>query len=414
MARKINFRDALSNIFKGKSKKPVNGSNQDIFTMTYEPNFTRLGSNTLYSSIVYSATQMKARYFAKLDPRHIRNEDNKVSVLNNSDIAKVLRNPNHYQTTYDFLAQAYFMRRKDRTCYIYADYYKTQGGETKLGGLYVLLPAVKPIIKEYENGELYFLFDFNGYNSYVELPYKNVIVWKDNIEDNQYMGGGTYDAQANVDLYTSLEAYHEIKEAIKEAAKIGCMFEGYLKINGYTSGTIGEQNKKLRDDFLVDIRTGKGVPVLDNGAEYVELKRQLKMVDAATLKEIKENVLIYEGVTIDVLTGKMTIQDKEAFYENHIEPAAISLGQAMSKVFFTQWQTTHGDQIILYPHKVQLMATSEIVSIIQSTISAGVFMIDEYREMLGYAPLPNGEGEQRPRGFNNLDGANNNGGGATE
>lgn len=412
MASKINLRDALSNIFKSKAKKPT-AKNQDVFTMVYEPNFSRLGSNTLYSNIIYSATQMKARYFAKLDPRHIRNEDNKVSVISDSSIAKVLRNPNHYQTTYDFLAQAYFMRRKDRTCYIYADYYETKGGETKLNGLYVLLPAVKPVIKEYENGELYYLFDFNGYNSYVPLDYKNVIVWKDNIEDNQYMGGGNYDAQANIDLYTSLEAYHEIKEAIKEAAKIGCMFEGYLKINSYTQGTIGEQNKKLRDEFLTDIKAGKGIPVLDNGAEYQELKRQLKMVDAATLKEIKENALIYEGVTIDVLTGKMTIADKEAFYENHIEPAAISLGQAMSKVFFSQWQTTHGDQIILYPHKVQLMATSEIVSIIQSTISAGVFQIDEYREMLGYAPLPNDEGKQRPRGFNNLDG-NNNVGGATE
>ena len=59
---------------------------------------------------------------------------------------------------------------------------------------------------------------------------------------------------------------------------------------------------------------------------------------------------------------------------------------------------------MLYPHKVQLMATSEIVSIIQNTISAGVFTLDEYREMLGYAPLPNDEGLQRPRGFNNLDG----------
>ena len=142
-------------------------------------------------------------------------------------------------------------------------------------------------------------------------------------------------------------------------------------------------------------------------------REALKMVDAATLKELKENAFIYEGVTLEMLMGQMTTQDKEAFYENWIEPAAISLGQAMSKVFFSQWQTSHGDQIVLYPHKVQLMATSEIVSIIQSTISAGVFKIDEYREMLGYPPLENGEGEQRPRGFNNLDG-NNTGGGATE
>lgn len=405
----------LSKLFKPKKQKVNNNFNDAVF-MVYEPNFSKFGSNTLYSSLVYSSIQMKARYFGKLEPRHIRNENGKPTIITDSSIARALKNPNHYQTTYDFLAQAYFMRRKDKTCYIYVDQVKTKGGDTKEYGFYILLPNCKPLLKEDANGNLYYLFSFDGYSSYVEFDYNEIIPWKDNIEDNQYMGGGNYDNNANADLYTSLEAYHDIKEAIKEAAKIGCMFEGYLKVNAYTTGIVDENTKKIRNDFIKDIKEGKGIPVLDNGAEYKELTRQLKMVDAATLKEIKEAALISEGVTVEILTGKMTTQDKEAFYENHIEPAAISLGQAMSKYLFTQWQTTHGDQIILYPHKVQLMATSEIVSIIQNTISAGVFEIDEYRDMLGYAPLPNGEGKQRPRGFNNLDGntTNNTGGGATE
>lgn len=398
----------LSKIFKPKTKK-ANSSFNDVISMVYEPNFSKFGSNTLYNSLIYSSIQRKACCFAKLEPRHIRNENGKVTIISDSSISKVLKNPNHYQTTYEFLAQAYFMRRKDKTCYIYADFYKTKGGENKLDGLYILLPSCKPLLKEDANGDLHYLFAFDGYSSYVDFYYDEIIAWKDNIEDNQYMGGGKYDNNANIDLLSSLEAYHEIKDAIKEAAKIGCLFDGYLKINAYAANNDNAQ--KYRDKFVEDLRTNKSkMPVLDNGAEYVELKRQLKMVDAATLKEIKENVLISEGVTIEILTSKMTTQDKEAFYENHIEPAAISLGQAMSKLFFSQWQTTHGDQIILYPNKVQLMATSEIVSIIQTTISAGVFKIDEYREMLGYAPLENGEGEQRPRGYNNLDGNNNNGG----
>lgn len=396
----------FSKIFKPKSKK-VNSSFNDAISMAgYEPNFSKFGDNTLYSNIVYNAVQMKCRYFGKLEPRHIRNENGKISSINDSSIAKILKNPNHYQTTYEFLAQAYFMRRKDRNCYILADSYKTNGGTYNYTGLYILLPNSKPILKEYDNGDLYYCFSFDGYSNYVELDYKDVIVWRDNLEDKQYMGGGKYDGQAQADLLTNLDAYHEIKDAIKEAAKIGCMFDGYLKINAYAADN--DKAQKTRDAFINDIKNNKGgVPVLDNGADYVALSRQLKMVDAATLHEIKENALISEGVTIDILTGKMTVQDKEAFYENWIEPAAISLGQAMSKVFFSQWQTSHGDQIILYPHKVQLMATSEIVSIIQSTISAGVFKIDEYREMLGYAPLENGEGEQRPRGYNNLDGNSN-------
>lgn len=394
----------LSKIFKPKAKKGYISFNDAVSMVGYEPNFSRFSSQTMHSAIVYSAVMLKNRTFAKLEPRHIRKEAGKVSTITDSSVARVLRKPNHYQTTYEFLAQAAFMRRKDKTCYILADSYLTKAGTPYYTGLYVLLPSTKPILKEYENGDLFFVFQFEGYNNYVEIDYKDVIVWRDNIEDNQYMGGGDYGRSADADLHDTLEAYHEIKQSIKEAAKLGCYFEGYLKINAYAADN--DKAAKTRDAFVEDIRTNKGkLPVLDNGADYVALSRQLKMVDAATLNELKETAFISENVDIDILMGKWTPQTKEAFYEVHIEPAAISLGQAMSKVFFTDWQTSHGDEIVLYPHRVQLMATSEIVSIIQSTIAAGVFTKDEYREMLGYAPLPNGEGQTMPRGYNNLDAA---------
>lgn len=402
----------LTKIFKPKAKK-TNSFNDAVSMAGYEPNFSRFGSNVLYSSIVYSAVQMKCRAFGKLEPRHIRNENGKITTMTDSSIAKVLRSPNHYQTTYEFLAQAYWKRRQDKTCYILADSYLTKAGTPCYTGLYVLLPETKPILKEYPNGDLYFVFKFDGYNEYVELDYDKVIVWRDNLEDNQYMGGGRYNDNASADLHSTLEAYHTIKETIAEAAKIGCMFEGYLKINGYAADN--DKNKKIRDEFVTDIKTAKGkVPVLDNGAEYIALSRQLKLVDSETLHELKENALIYEGVTLDMLMSNWTTQSKEAFYENWIEPAAISLGQAMGKAFFSKWQQSHGDQIILYPHKIKLMATSEIKDIIGTTIAAGVFTIDEYRDMLGYAPLLNGEGQARPRGYNELDGVKTDVGGVTE
>lgn len=403
----------LANLFKPKPKRPNTSFEEMLSMVGYEPKFSRFGSKNLYSSIIYSAVQMKCRFFAKLEPRHIRTDGGKVTAITDSDIAKLIRNPNHYQTTYEFLAQAYWKRRQDKTCYVFVDREKTNGGTYKYYGWYVLLPEDKPIIKEYPNGELYFVFKFEGYDGTIEIDYKDVIVWRDNLEDQQFMGGGDYFNNASADMHSTLEAYHTIKETIAEAAKIGCMFDGYLKINGFAADM--DKNKGLRDAFVEDIRTAKGkVPVLDNGADYVALTRQLKLVDAATLAELKENAFIYEGVTLDMLTGNWTTQGKEAFYENWIEPAAVSFGQAASKVFFSDWQTSHGDQIVLYPHKVQLMATSEIVSIIQSTIAAGVFKIDEYREMLGYAPLENGEGQARPRGYNELDGANKDIGGVTE
>jgi len=221
----------LSQIFKAKAVKKAKSFNDAITMVGYEPSFSKFGSKNLYSSVIYSAVQMKCRLFGKLEPRHIRNDNGKITTITDSGIARVLRNPNHYQTTYEFLAQAYWKRRQDKTCYIFVDSEK-KGNKTEYYGLYVLLPETKPIIKEYANGELYFVFKFDGYNNEVEIDYTDVIVWRDNLEDNQYMGGGNYHNNASADLHSTLEAYHTIKETIAEAAKIGCMFDGYLKING--------------------------------------------------------------------------------------------------------------------------------------------------------------------------------------
>ena len=64
----------LSKLFKPKVKKG-NGFNDAISMVGYEPNFSRFGDQVLYSNLVLSALRMKARFFGKLEPRHIRNEN---------------------------------------------------------------------------------------------------------------------------------------------------------------------------------------------------------------------------------------------------------------------------------------------------------------------------------------------------
>ena len=396
----------LDKIFS-KAKRP-RGAIMDMRTTMngHQPRFTSFGANILYSDIVQAATKMKARFFGKLDPRHIRVRDEKIELITDSTVARLLRAPNDYQTTYDFLTQAFFMREKDDNCFIYPDYYTTKAGQRIYTGMYILLPVTTPIIEQDESGNLFYRFEFDNPTRQVTFPFEDIIAWHQNFEDNQFLGGGRFGSMANGDLLTSLSAYHTSKEAVAEAAKLGCYIDGIIKVNAYAAAN--DKATEIRDQFIADLKANKsGIAVLDNGADYINIQRTLKMVDAATLKEIKDNVLLHTGVTMDMLQGKFTSEEKEALYENWIEPAAVSLGQAMSKTFFSERQTSFGDQVQLYPRKIQLMSMSEITRMVEATINAGVFMIDEYREMYGYAPLPNGEGKQRPRGFNNLDGGLN-------
>lgn len=396
-------RSFLSKLFNKTKKTDATLTLANTFK-GFQANFVNYNNSILESDLILSATRLKARFFGKLMPRHVRDNASQMINVNDSSVARLLRQPNEYQTPYDFLSQAYFIRELHDNCYIYPKYYISNAGEKIYEAMYILIPQQKPYIYENENGTLYIKFIFPSYDEPVIFKLSDLIIWKKNYEDDQFLGGGRYTSAANADALNSLNAYQAIKESTANVAEQGGAFDGILKVNAYAADD--EKIQTIRNNFINDLKNNQtSLPVLDNGTEYINISRQLKTIDATTMAEIKQNLLIHTGVSIEMLEGKFDTKLKEALYENWIEPAAISLGQAMSKCFFSQWQTTHGDQILLYPNKVQLMATSEIVSIIQSTISAGVFKIDEYREMLGYAPLENAEGQVRPRGYNNLDGS---------
>lgn len=394
-------RNWLKELFRPKHKQKT--FNEAVSMKGYEPTFSSFGSSTFYSDIVLSAIHMKMRFFGKLNPRHVRNVSGRNETILDSSVAKILKRPNAYQTTYDFLTQAYFMRELQDNCFIFPDYQIKANGVKEYLGLYILLPSQNPTIYDNGDGTFNIGFQIDGYEGEIIFALNEIVIWKKNIEDNTFLGGGKFSKNAKADLLGSLEAYHGLKEATKEASKLSCMFDGILKVNAFAQDD--EAIANIRNKFVDDLRkNGNGLAVLDNGVEYQAISRQLKMADAGTLAEIKQNVLIHTGVSLEMLQGKFTTTEKEAFYENHIEPSAISLAQALTKVLFSDWQQSHGDEVVLYHRKIQLMSTTEITSIVQATAPMGVFTIDEYREMYGFAPLPNGEGEARPRGYNNLDG----------
>lgn len=297
------------------------------------------------------------------------------------------------------------MREKNDNCFIYPDYYIDANKQKIYTGMYILLPCDSPIIMQDESGKLFIRFLFLNPNREVVFPYEDIIHWKKNIEDDQFSGGGRFASSSNVDLLNSLQAYRTGQEAVAEASKLGCYIDGILKVNGYSADN--EKIQKIRDEFIDDLRKNKsGIAVLDNGSEYINIQRTLKVMDSATLKEIKEGVMLHVGVTIDMLSGKMTKEERETFYENWIRPSAVSLAQAMERVFFSQWQISHGDKIVIYPTDIELMTSEERFKYCDMLMKAGAITINEARRMCGLPPVE--DGDQRPRGYNNLDGGDNN------
>lgn len=366
----------------------------------YEPKFTTFGDNMLVSELVLEAIRLKADFISKLDPRHIRKEAATQTRIDDSSIARVLREPNPYMILSDFLYKAAFLREVNENAFIYLDYYWTKGGYKFYKGAYIIQPQRWCYYEDEQTGELFIGFKFDGRADEVIFKYSEIIHWRKHYEDDTYDGGGKYSKNERRDILDTLQAYRTICESIAEAAKCACYFDGILKINAY--GEEDEKIQKIRDKFVEDLRTNKkGVAVLDNGAEWENVQRSLKMVDEKTISHFEKRIVRVTGVSLPMLAGDFTTAQKEAFYERCIESGVISLGQAFTKTAFTKWQKSHGDEIIFYPNKIELMSTTEKISLLGATNAMGVWSVNEVREMFGKPPVEGGDA--RPRGYNSID-----------
>lgn len=391
----------LFDIFKKKSKQ-IN----HVYAPTmsgYTPILSDFGNDIYASDIIIQAIRCKSNEFKKLKPKHIRTINGKQEVINDSSIAKCLRRPNEYMTQSDFFEKITILLELNKNVFIYPTYYITNGGEKYYTGLYPL----KPINVEYltnDEGVLFIHFTFgNGYQ--ITLPSSEIIHWRKDYGVDDYFGGDIT-RQGDRQLLKLLKSYDSLTQSIARALNCAMQIIGIVKYNSYLDD---ETTTKKQEEFNTKLLNNEsGILFTDLKTEYVNIPRDIKLVDKDTLEFFYNVILRYTGVSLAILNGDYTKSQKEAFYEHALEGDIKSLGEAMSKVLFTEREESFGNSIILYPNSIVFMSMENKLTALQIGLPAGIFKKDEARELLGYPPLPNGQGEVIAQGYNSLLDENNN------
>lgn len=392
-----------------KPKKEQQSGLTHAQTMTgWQPSFTSFGENVYASDIVVQSIRCKANEFKKLDPHHIRTSDGKQQTISDSSIAKVLKRPNPYMTTADFLEKITILLELTKNVYIYPTYYMTKGGERYYTGLYPLKPRVIDYMQN-DKGELFLHFTFaNGYET--TLPADSVIHWRKDYGVNDYFGGGAFGGNDNDGLLTMLERYDTLTQGIAKALECSCQINGIARLNTYASD---EKQEQAQQEFAKKLaKNESGILFTDNKIEYTQLPRDVKLVDAETLKFFHDTILRANGTSLAILNGDYTKAQKEAYYEHALEADIKALGQAMSRVLFSDREASFGNEIILFPNDIAFMSMENKLAALQSGLPAGIFTKNEARALLGFPPVEGGD--VMPRGYNELDATQTGDASATE
>lgn len=360
----------------------------------YAPLFSQFGTNIYASDVVQQAISCIVSEMKKLRPEHIREKGND-EVPVDSDLQKVLQNPNPLMTTSDFLEKITWLLMLNYNAFIIPVYYEWRDKATgeirrKYESLYPITPSQVDFIED-AAGRLFVKFTFNNSQSYT-VKYSDVIHVKDHYSVNEYMGGNEQGQPDNDALLKTLKLNHQLLEGVSNAMKSSFAINGVVKFNtmlddGKTEAALKELEAKLK-------KSESGFLPLDLKAEYIPIKKELSLVDATTLKFIDEKILRNYGVSIPILTGDYTKEQYEAFYQKALEPKIIALSQAFTKALFTDRERSFGNKIKFYPKELVFMSVEQTLKMVTLLSYTGAMYENEKRVAFGLRPLKELEGKR--------------------
>lgn len=344
--------------------------------------FSDFGNDVYKSSIARSCIRPIAEATSKLNIQVIRETENGIeSAETNKKIQEMLsQSPNPYMNGKDFLYKVRTLYEATNTAFIFID--KPYGEDGEVAGYY---PVPYDMVEaRLYDGEIFFCFTLPNGEALV-CSLSEVAILRQDYYKNYLYGERAVDA-----LLGPLQLIHTTNEGMANAIKTSANLKAILKS---TKGMISDQDRKeLRDNFVSDymnLENESGVAVLDSAMEFTQLRGDGVLVNAAQMKELRENVMRYFGVNDNILMSKFTAEEWEAFYESKIEPFALALGLELTNKTFGV-NPTNKDKIIFSGNRLLYASTATKLSFTQM-VDRGEMTPNEHRAMFGLPPREGGD-----------------------
>ena len=370
--------------FINKFKKTKPNINYAKMLNGYTPIFSQFGQDIYASDVVQQAIACLVTELTKANPFHIKQSGSDLVPVENSEIQKLLDQPNERMTQTDFFEKVYWQLFLNYNSFIIPTYYKDIKGNKHYTGLYPIQPTNVTFLQDPE-GKLGIEFTFrNGYKTM--LAYSDVIHIRYRYSINEFMGGNEFGQPDNRALLKTLELNNTLLQGVAKALKSSFSINGVIKYNTLMDDGKMENNIKEIEKRLANNESGF-LP-LDITGEYIPLQNKIQLVDATTLKFIDEKILRNIGVSLPILTGDYTKPQYEAFYQKSLEPILKRTGESFTMTMFTNREKGFKNKVMMYPHELIFMDTSQKIELFDVLVDSASCYKNELRTAFGMRPLP--------------------------
>ena len=362
-----------------KSEKALQEASAFFQTLTaYAPVFTNWGGAIYESEIVRASIDARARHISKLKVET-------VGTANPSLQKKLAQGPNQWQTWSQFLYRVSTILDVNNTAFIVPVFDERM----IITGVFPVLPSMCSLV-EYD-GEIWLRYQFST-GQYAAVEFKKCAVLTKHQYRNDFFG------DSNFPLRETMQLIHIQNQGIEEGVKNAATFRFMATLNNFSNAAdLKKERERFTEANLSTKSESGGFLLFPN--TYKDIKQvdvRPYSIDADQMKQIRENVFNYFGVSEGVLQNSAKAEDLEAFFDGAIEPFAIQLSEAMTKMLFSERERANGSYLIASANRLQYMSTTQKVAMARELGDRGAILIDEIRELFNYAPLPNGAGQVAP------------------
>lgn len=340
------------------------------------------GSSDLYESdVVGSIAHCIASNLGKLTPQVIRRDAAGLTIKDDY-LAKLLslrwsQEITPFDGLYKMASDLVYRSNAFAIVFYNADFTRVQS---------IVPVTVKSFRIWEEDNNIFFRFvwDYNG-EEYT-LPYQSVIHLKARYDRKRFIG-----TSPESQLKTTLELLDTTGESLRNAVNNSANLKGYLKYNNFADDE--ELKAKVREfqEAYMNAANDGGIAGLDNSMEFHEITQHTNAIPVTQSSFLRENIYRYYNVNEKILNSTYNESEWNAFYEAVIEPIALQLSLEFTYKLLSERERGFGNKIIFTANRLQYATLQTRVNLGSQLFDRGIITINEYRELMYYEPIEDGD-----------------------
>lgn len=357
-----------------ETEKAMREARAAFETLTaYTPVFTSWGGAIYESEIVRAAIDARARHISKLKVETF-------GTASPSLRSKLAQGPNQWQTWSQFLYRVSTILDVNNTAFVVP----VLDDRLITTGIYPVLPEHCEL-REYE-GEIWLRYQF-AHGQYAAVEFSKCAVLTKHQYKSDFFGS------SNRALKETMQLIHIQNQGIEEGVKNSATFRFMATLNNFSSpADLKKERERFTETNLSTKSDAGGFLLFPN--TYKDIKQidvKPYAIDSTQMQQIRENVFNYFGVNEGVLQNKAKAEELEGFFDGAIEPFAIQLSEALTKMLFSERERAQGTYILASANRLQYMSTTQKVAMARELLDRGVMTTNEARELFNYSAVENGD-----------------------